>query len=637
MEEIIIQAQKLNLWRPLDIYFARMIAAASSPDYYSQALLLLASACLSADIGVGHVCLPLSRLTKNYLFEGRYPKLSMQIFQKIGHPNMETWHNVLLKSPSVSDGLYSTPLVLDNNMLYLHRLWQYECTIANFFNRPLMIINNQINYKLVSTVLDSIFSKNNHNHIMNWQKIAIAIAITSKVALISGGPGTGKTNTLAKLLVALLLINTDSTNYSARLRIIITTPNSQMISRLREYIMLSMNNLILDNSLRNKIVYQIMSIPRLLGVLPNSKRMRYNCDNKLNVDILIIDDASMIDLQMMANIINAIPNQTKVIFFGDYYQLASVETGAVFRDICKFADTSGYSEIRSQYLVSLTSCRKIFYRSENNYRQNKIADIFCCLRTNYRFKDSSGISHLANAIKAGNIKDTIALLNSIKYPEINYIPRSNKNDYKNMVDDFVTGYQYYLKLVHQGKSHHKILEYFNKYRILAVLREGQFGVNNLNSSIEHALICYGLIKKTISFSCYVGQPIIIMRNSPLLELYNGDIGIVLLDSKHTRLLAYFPLYDGTIKTVPINCLPKYETAFTITVHQSIGSEFTNTALVLPDNILPVLTRELLYTGVTRACKNLSIYAPHNKEVLVHTINSTINRRSGLKEKLLIIE
>ncbi|AIN47469.1 exodeoxyribonuclease V subunit alpha [Candidatus Palibaumannia cicadellinicola] len=619
MEEIILQAQKLCLWRPLDIQFARMVAA---PSHSPQAL-LLASACLSADVGLGHVCLPLLLLTPKKLFDGRYPKLALQAWQQVGSLKLKAWQHLLLTSPSVSDGSRSTPLVLDNQRLYLHRMWRYECTIAYFFQRqfrPRVVTDEN----RIRAVLNRLFPTK--DQMINWHKIAIAVALIDQVVLISGGPGTGKTTIVAKLLAAILLLSDN-----ARLRIMIAAPTGKAAARLSESLAQAIQKMQLDNSLRQQIACQAITLHRLLGAQPNSQRMRYHNDNQLHIDVLIIDEASMVDFRMMANIIDALPAHTRVIFLGDRYQLASVETGAVFRDLCQFANT-GYSVQRCQELSRLTGYRLSTKKNhEGRYDSRyKIADSLCLLRKSYRFNYHSGISRLAHAINVGDIQNTLALLNSKQYADIHYIPRREEQDYQKMINDSITSYYYYLKLVYAGESPHAIIAKFNNYRLLTTLREGQFGVSGLNSSIEQMLMNYGLIKK---IGCsYAGRPIIILHNAPSLGLYNGDIGMVLSSGQHI-LCAYFILPDSSIKAVPISCLPKHETAFAMTVHKSQGSEFTHTALVLPDNICPVLTRELLYTGVTRARQLLYIYAPDNG-ILAQTIATTIQRRSGLKERFL---
>ncbi|MCJ7462161.1 MAG: exodeoxyribonuclease V subunit alpha [Candidatus Baumannia cicadellinicola] len=614
MENIILQAQKLGLWRPLDIHFAHLMVALS----HSTDALFLASACLSADVGMGHVCLPLSLLTPDTLFEGLHPKLAQQAWQQAGSLQLNDWQNLLLTSPSVSDGSRSTPLVLDKQQLYLHRLWQDECTVAHFFQRSMLVPYDE---NIVRNILNALFPTTNNS--INWQKIAIALALTSKVSLISYRTSNDKNTMITKLLAAILQINK-----SEYLHIIIAAPTSKVTAQLTDYIARSMMILTHDY-LRYKITYQVINLYKLLGTQPNSRRIQYYCDNPLYLDILILDESSIVDLPMMANLINALPAQARVIFLGNDDQFISVDTGTVFSDIFQLID-HGYSIKRCQELSRLTG-----YQLSNNRTNNmfsyQVTDSLCLLQNNNSLKDSSGISILANMINTGNNNDALILLNSSKYADIYYIQRHCELDYQRMVHDCVTNYSNYLQLLNAGESPASIIEEFNRYRLLSMLRKGKFGVVCLNHCIEQTLIYYGLLKK--NSSTYAGQPIILLHDIQSLGLYNGDIGLILSESKNNKLHAYFILPNNSIKVVATSYLPKYATAFAITVYQSQELKFTHAALVLPDEICsPIFTRELLYAGVTKARKFLSIYAPDN-EILADIITHPTQRRSGLTDRL----
>ncbi|UVK79054.1 MAG: exodeoxyribonuclease V subunit RecD [Sodalis sp. Ffu] len=610
MERIIAQAQMLRLWRPLDIQFSRMLAAPS------QLAIMLASACLSADAGAGHVCLPLALLTPARLFDGRYPNLARQAWQRAGRPSLDDWQRLLLTSTAVSDGSRPTPLVLDNQRLYLHRMWQHECMVAQFFCQTRRLLGSK--EKRITEVLNYLFPSNNKE--IDWQKIAVAIAITHPVVIISGGPGTGKTSTVTKLLAALLLLSK-----GARLSVIMAAPTGKAAARLSE----SLGPLVQYTELidsQKQLPQKAITLHRLLRAQPNSQRLGYHRTNPLHVDILIIDEASMIDLPMMANIIEALPPQAQVIFLGDHHQLSSVAPGAILGDICQFAKT-GYSDPRRQELDRLTG----YKLPVSTNSSNSIADSLCLLRQSYRFDNHSGIGQLANAINAGDRDGALALLNTGISKDLNYTSLQKKKDYQQMISDCVAGYRDYLQRTSNKENPIAILNAFNHYRILCALREGPFGIDGLNNHIEQALSQAGLIQPTSNRN-YIGQPVMLLRNEPTLELSNGDIGI-LLPAAQQLLRAHFMLPHGTIRTVPLSRLPEYETAFAMTVHKSQGSEFSHIALVLPNQpSLPILTRELLYTAVTRARHRLSLYATHS--VITQAITTTTKRRSGLVDRLM---
>lgn len=611
MEEILAEAQRLRLFRPLDVQFAHMLATPAEPA------LMLASACLSADAGAGHVCLPLALLSPARLFDGRMLTLAQQAWLRAGSPSLDDWQQHLLASNAVSDGSRPTPLVLDNQRLYLQRMWRHECTVAQFFNRPQPPGTGD--ETTLAAVLARYFPGDGAG--IDWQKIAAAVALTHPVALISGGPGTGKTSTVAKLLAALLQLSDGD-----RARMLMVAPTGKAAARLSESLGLALQRLRLDEEQKQRLPREAITLHRLLGAQPNSQRMRYHRGNPLHVDVLIIDEASMVDLPMMAKVIAALPPQARVIFLGDRCQLSSVEAGAVLGDICQFAE-AGYSPARRAELMRLTGFTLPAGTGGGGYG---VADSLCLLRKSYRFDEGSGIGRLANAINAGDAKDALALLNAGTAADVVYTPLRETADYQRMLGDCVEGYRDYLARVRNHEVPAAILDAFNRFRLLCALREGPFGVAGLNDRIELALSRAGLLALGNAGRSYAGRPVMIVRNAPLLGLYNGDIGILLWDGEQT-LRVHFSLPDGGVKAVPLSRLPEHETAFAMTVHKSQGSEFHHTALALPNQILPVLTRELLYTAVTRARTRLSLYA--TDEVLQHAMATKTQRRSGLIERL----
>lgn len=614
MENILAEAQRLRLWRPLDVQFSRMLATPAEPA------LMLASARLSADAGAGHVCLPLMLLTPEHLFNGSFLSLAQRAWHQAGSLSSEEWRKLLLASPAVSDGTRPTPLVLDNQCLYLQRMWRYECVVAKFFNQPRPPVGGD--EARIATVLQRYFPTNVSNTSnIDWQKVAAGVAITHSVALISGGPGTGKTFTVAKLLAALLELSDDD-----RLRMMMAAPTGKAAARLSESFNLVLQQLRLPEKQKQRLPREAVTLHRLLGAQSSSQRMRYHPGNLLHVDVLIIDEASMVDLPMMANVIAALPPQARVILLGDHHQLSSVEAGAVLGDICQFAE-AGYSSARRAELERLTG----FSLPSGGHGSYGAADSLCLLRKSYRFDQSSGIGRLASAINAGASTIALTLLNTGVVADVSYIQLRGMADYQHMLDECIDGYRIYLLLVRNNDAPVTILDAFNRFRLLCALREGPFGVAGLNNLIEQTLSLAGLISLGNAGQSYVGRPVMIMLNAPSLGLYNGDIGILLMDSLQVQRV-YFSLSDGTIKAVLLSRLPEHETAFAMTVHKSQGSEFEYTVLVLPNQILPVLTRELLYTAVTRARAHLSIYA--TDEVMRHTITTKTQRRSGLINRLV---
>ncbi|MCW6543332.1 exodeoxyribonuclease V subunit alpha [Yersinia ruckeri] len=613
MIRLLEQAVSDKLLRPLDVQFARMIARDDEP------LMQLAAAYLSAETGAGHVCLSLDRLHPDRLFGGRQPLLAQSLWQAAGKPELVQWQAGLRASDAVSDGSLPTPLVLQQDRLYLQRMWQCEGEVAEFISHA--EANEVIDKEKLKDILNNLFGASSTE--IDWQKVAAAVAVTRRISVISGGPGTGKTTTVAKLLTALVQLNE-----GRRLRIQLAAPTGKAAARLTESLGKASRQLPLSESERKLFPDQASTLHRLLGAQPNSQRLRYHQGNPLNLDVLVVDEASMVDLPMMAKLIAALPAKAQVIFLGDRDQLASVEAGAVLGDICRLVE-SGYSPTRAEELSELTGCS---LQGKVAEKTATIRDSLCLLRKSYRFDEQSGIGQLALAVNAGNPKQALSVFQG-NYADIERFPLSDTEDYQRLLQDSVAGYQHYLQRIAEEANPVAILTEFSRYQLLCALRTGPFGVGGLNERIEQMLNKKGLIRRIPGPSgrWYPGRPIMIDRNDSALGLFNGDIGIALYDADG-ELRVHFHLPDGSIKSVQPSRLPSHETAYVMTVHKSQGSEFEHTALILPNYFLPVVTRELVYTAITRARKRLTLYC--SDSVLTSAIRTPTQRRSGLVERLM---
>ncbi|WP_395480178.1 exodeoxyribonuclease V subunit alpha [Candidatus Curculioniphilus buchneri] len=621
MKDILITAKQLRLCRSLDIHFAYMIAKPFEPA------LMLASACLSVYVGNGYAYLPLECLTPIYLFDNQCPILAEKAWNKAGSPSSpKQWQKLLLAASStVSDGTRPTPLVLDNQRLYLQRMWHDEYIVAQFFHQikpyPVNTSKNKI-----AVILDEYFPSNSSD--INWQKIAVAISITRSVSLISGGPGTGKTFIIAKLLAVLAALNDDK----IQLRVILAAPTSRAAARLNEFLDIELQQLKLPEKKKQQLLYETITFRHLFGKQSNNNQyMQFRHGYLTNLDVLIINQASMIDLSMMARLIMKLSCQTRLILIGDCCQLSSINIGSMLGDICQFSKT-GYSTEKREELQLMTGFTLPAGRNDGNY---SIADSICLLRKNYRFKQCSDIYRLANMIKIGNITDSLALLKSSEVVKIKNILDNEILEYQTMIQDCVNGYRDYLLKVRHNAAPINILNTFNRFRLLCALYDGPFGVTELNCCIEQALREANLLTTAngVHSNYYAGRPIIILDSMPSLGIYNGDIGLFLLSEeiKKTQYV-YFLLPSGNIKILQRNYLPKHETAFAITVHNSQNLEFDHTMLALPNQFLPILTRELIYTAVIRARTCLSIYS--SDKILQHAIITTTQQRNGLIDRMM---
>nr|WP_318383849.1 exodeoxyribonuclease V subunit alpha [uncultured Enterobacter sp.] len=600
LQTLLIDAAAQKLLRPLDVQFALTVARADEPA------VMLAAALLSRDAGEGHVCLPLTRLTLN---ERAHPLLQQQ-FEQVGE--LDDWASVLLASDAVSEGDSATPMILTGNRLYLNRMWCNELTVARFFseaNQPLTVDDAQIR-----RTLDALFPSADE---INWQKIAAAVALTRRISVISGGPGTGKTTTVAKLLAALV-----QTANGSKCRIRLAAPTGKAAARLTESLGAALRQLDLRDEHKKLLPEEASTLHRLLGAQPGSQRLRYHAGNPLHLDVLVVDEASMIDLPMMSRLINALPPHGRVIFLGDRDQLASVEAGAVLGDICAWV-SAGYSTERAAELSRLTGMAVTAGEASG---ADALRDSLCLLQKSYRFGSDSGIGQLAAAVNRGD-KSALRAVFSQGYADIGKKTLLTGDDYQTMIDDALDGYARYLQCVRDGASPDVALAAFSEFQLLCALRDGPFGVSGLNERLEQRLVQKQWMVRNPHSRWYEGRPVMISRNDSALGLFNGDIGIALDRGEGLRI--WFPLPDGTIKSVQPSRLPEHDTTWAMTVHKSQGSEFDHAALILPQQIVPVVTRELVYTAITRARRQLSLYA--DDRILAQAIATRTERRSGLSE------
>ncbi|MCU6668541.1 exodeoxyribonuclease V subunit alpha [Enterobacteriaceae bacterium H4N4] len=598
MQKLLLEAVEQRVLRRLDVQFAMMVAGNDEPA------VMLAAAMLSRDAGEGHVCLPLSQLR----VEAKTPALLQACFAL--HDDNLDWSQTLLRSPAVSVGDLPTPLVLIGDRLYLNRLWRYERAVAGFFNeanQPLVHDRGDM-----QRTLNALFSS---DEAVNWQKVAAAVALTRRISVISGGPGTGKTTTVARLLAALIQMTGEG-----RCRIRLAAPTGKAAARLTQSLGGALQKLPLNDSQRKLFPTEASTLHRLLGAQPGSQRLRYHAGNPLHLDVLVVDEASMIDLTMMSRLIDALPSHARVVFLGDRDQLASVEAGAVLGDICTWA-SAGFTAQRAQELSELTGCH-----IEGNVSPvaGALRDSLCLLQKSYRFGSDSGIGKLAAAVNRGDRQAMRAVFDG-GFDDIEKKQLQSGEEYLAMLEDALLGYRYFLDTVHQQAPAEEVLAAFGRYQLLCALRDGPFGVAGLNERLEQVLVQKRRISHQPYSRWFEGRPVMISRNDSALGLFNGDIGIAL--DRGQGLRVWFQMPDGSVKSVQPSRLPEHETAWAMTVHKSQGSEFDHAALILPVQMSPVVTRELVYTAITRARQRLSLYA--DEGVLAQAVTTRTERRSGL--------
>ncbi|WP_103920355.1 exodeoxyribonuclease V subunit alpha, partial [Candidatus Venteria ishoeyi] len=478
--------------------------------------------------------------------------------------------------------------------------------------------------------LKRLFPDSGKNKALDWQQIAVLVAMLRPFCVISGGPGTGKTTTVVKLL-ALLLEQAHTQNKP--LSIALLTPTGKAAVRLQESINASRQQLACHEHIRAAIPTEAATIHRWLGTIPGSPHFRFNADNPRPVDVVIVDEASMVDLMLMTRLLQALPSHTRLILLGDKDQLASVETGAVLGDLYSAAQPSGFSPSFSSHLADFLPQ---IPEPNPDTPAASLQDSVLQLHKSYRFDSRSGIGQLAKRMNTG---DSWGAFNLLKQPppdnSLHWIEPGAEDSIR---DQVIQGFQTYL----EANTAQTALSTFNQFRVLCAHREGEAGVRHWNQQIESWLEQAGLLQTGTAW--YIGRPVMILRNDYQLKLFNGDIGLILPEhllatdktsKQQQRLVACFPTPEGGLRYFSPLRLPAHETAFAMTVHKSQGSEFNKILLVLPASPSPVLSRELLYTAITRARQQVQILS--HASLFRQAVSHRLQRTSGLGDALLSLK
>jgi exodeoxyribonuclease V alpha subunit len=596
-------ARAAGALRDVDLYLARHLLALEPAPLPAVALAIAALSRANAD---GDVCLDLACVAGTRLFAAEE-----QAYAGIAAPSLPDWltalhGSVLVMNAETVDGSHaSAPLVLDlRNRLYLQKYFSFERAILNDINariaRPVAM-----DAQALQQALACCFAGRAPG---DAQVAAAATAAQRLFTVITGGPGTGKTTTVTRLLAVLLMLGADTPP-----RIALAAPTGKAAARLGESIrgaVQALHGSSISAELLARIPLEAATLHRLLGWQPGGG-FRHNAGNPLPVDVLVVDEASMIDLPLMSRLLAAVPATARLVLLGDYDQLASVEAGSVLGDLCNRGDTSN--------------------------RTRAVAACIAVLTHSHRFDSGSGIGALARATNAGDINAAITTLqghDDIAQQDISAAT---------LATAVATDVRQYLAAYRRAGSDAAAITAFNRFRFLCVMRNGPFGIDSVNRLAERELENAGLIDTRAQHGAqthaqhssqqqrhYAGRPLLITENDYGMQLFNGDTGLVLPDEAGV-LRACFLLGDGSVRRVALNRLPAHETCYAMTVHKAQGSEFDAVSLVLPDEDSPLLTRELVYTAITRARRHVSIHG--SRALLARAIARQINRSSGLRDAL----
>ncbi|MDH2292538.1 exodeoxyribonuclease V subunit alpha [Cobetia sp. 10Alg 146] len=690
----------LGLWvelgwlRRVDAHLVRFMAR-HVPE--APARVLLAAALASHQLGRGHVCLSLSRalaepratlsLPPLEQSEAHLAEVSVALPEAfLADLDAGRWAeqlaesrlvSVLAQADSPAGHLPLRPLVLVGERLYLRRYWQAEREVAAGL-RARMGPSEEGETRVSDALgerLRELFTSNqpDPHGAPDWQKLACALALRQRLTVISGGPGTGKTTTVTRLLALLQAqalsggaggvevesgvvgsVGSDETGHPHERRALdirLVAPTGKAAARLSESIRGAVAKLEVPDAVRAAIPREASTVHRLLGARPDSRHFRHHAGNPLALDLLVVDEASMVDLDLMAALLGALPAHARLILLGDKDQLASVEAGAVLGDLCEHALPPRYSPALCADLARLTGetldeaiATPDVSETQDTADRGRLADHVVVLQKSYRFSADSGIGALARASNAGD-RQALRAAWKTGYSDIAWLKLSGPED-RDLETLVVNGYRPALEAVRERRPVREVIDLLLEFQLLCALRRGPYGVDGLNQRVARVLMRRGLIAEERGW--YAGRPVMVTRNDRALGLYNGDVGITLSDpAAGGRLRVFFPVEeevssdaerDGQdteiqrfhrgVRAVLPSRLEAVETVFAMTVHKSQGSEFRHVVFVLPEGANPILTRELVYTGITRAKSRVTL-AGTRRETLEGAIERRVVRASGL--------
>lgn len=695
---LLAQWQQAGLISALDLALARFLlnqnATATSPQALLNSSTLLLAVLLSHQVGRGHVCLPLAPLFTapeqllNIDPEGFYNAKAEAIpglNQLLNGLTEADLLNALTSSAAVfmaknfgerqsSMPYQGQPLVLalkqqtalaaadtiadaEFNALYLYRYWHYEQQIAYDLQRLMQPTSAAMpKATMLNTWLDELFGADAANvaaeeaiRAINWQKLACVNTLRSQFSVITGGPGTGKTYTVVRLLALLQRLQAQS--HSAPLIIKLAAPTGKAAARLKESIQAAATSLeALPASWADalaQISAESSTLHKLLGVQAGSRQFKHRKGKPLALDVLIVDEASMVDIELMQALLAALPKEARLVLLGDKDQLASVEAGAVLGQLCAGAELGGYRPETLAFLQQFSQIplpAGLAHDAGSAHLQHVVM-----LRVSRRFTDSSGIGALARAVNRADLSALSAVFNPDSgYADLALIQGLAHEQaeqqaliaaLKQLCQQGFAAYWQAIKARPDASCSAEaldswartVLNIYQRFQLLTPVREGPFGVAGLNT----------LVQKTLSFlpnttentqrqdSWFEGRPVMVTANDYNLNLRNGDIGMVLVSPYDGQKRAVFIDSDNKVRWILPSRLTEVETVFAMTVHKSQGSEFAHTVMVLPDRDNPVLSRELLYTGITRAAKQLTLVVP-DWQVLLDAVKRKTVRAGSLR-------
>lgn len=588
---------------PIDAELAALLMrrATSALGSIDEArVVAMTGALLSAERGRGHSCLDLRALA------GRTPWESASALRL---PSVDAWRSILERSRVCHDGSSVAPLVLDGDRLYLHRFHAAERRLASAVRERVKPERAAAPDASTVHLFRTLFPTTEGE--TDWQAVAAAVALRGRLTVVTGGPGTGKTTTVARILA--LLLEREPT-----LRVALAAPTGKAAARLAESIADGAAKMRIDAVLRDRLPREGRTLHRLLDYRPWNDSFGHGPDAPLAEGVIVVDEASMVDVLLMDALFAAARPSARIILLGDQDQLASVETGYVLGDVCRAAEegASRHGPEMARWYAALSGSAL-----DADARATPLRDAVVRLQRSYRFEKQPGIGAVAEAVRGGDADGALDALADERHAEV------RRRDGARSAEELLAPLTPLIDAYLDARDPAAALVHYGAIRLLCALRDGRTGVTGLVDLVERWLRGRGLFTRA---RWYDRKPVLVTANDASTGLFNGDVGITWVDGG--RAVVCFSDGSGGVRTVSPARLPAHETAWAMTVHKSQGSEFDHVLLVLPDEDHRVLTRELLYTGVTRARRTVDVVG--SEAVVRAAVARTTTRASGLVGRLL---